>query len=431
MLEFLANLATDFWDVLAQMSPYLLFGFLTAGLLSVFLSPAFVERHLGGRGFWPVLKASALGVPLPLCSCGVIPVSASLRRHGAGRGAVTAFLISTPQTGVDSILVTYSLMGWVFALFRPVVALLSGLIGGMAVSAFDRDGQAPAASACNAECCADPDRRGRFRRALVYGFVTLPRDIARPLLIGLVVAALISALIPKDYFAPYLGGGVGAILALMLLGIPVYVCATASVPIAANLILVAGVSPGAALAFLMTGPATNAAAIATIWKIMGRRTALLYLATVALTALGAGLALDQLVTRQNILAHHAHEMLPGWFQAACAVALLGVLAAAIFRPERRGEKHEHPADSAGGSALRLKVAGMTCGHCADAVRRALAGSTGVSEAEVDLAAGMAEVRGAGLSPDALLRAVRDLGYGAELAPANSPQPRNPESEKPE
>jgi uncharacterized membrane protein YraQ (UPF0718 family) len=145
--DWLFKFMHEFWEVLGEMAPYLLFGFLVAGILSVYISQKFVERHLGGRGFWAVLKASLFGIPLPLCSCGVIPVAASLRKQGAGKGAVTSFLISTPQTGVDSILVTLSLLGPVYAIFRPVASFIKGVIGGMAVSIFDpEDKPAPAPS---------------------------------------------------------------------------------------------------------------------------------------------------------------------------------------------------------------------------------------------------------------------------------------------
>ena len=231
MPEWLINIPGGFWAVLSEMAPYLLLGFFAAGLLSVLISPELVERHLGGRGLAPVLKAAAFGVPMPLCSCGVIPVAASLRRHGASRGATTAFLIATPQDGVDSILVTLSLLGPVFAIFRPLVALVSGLLGGSLVSALASEGQdaGSAAEKCRDACCA-PQRQGRLYRVFAYGFGALPRDIGRALLAGLVIAAGISALVPPESLAPYLGGGVVAMLVMMLVGIPVYVCATASVP---------------------------------------------------------------------------------------------------------------------------------------------------------------------------------------------------------
>ena len=413
MPEWLYEIPVGFWDVLTDMAPYLLFGFFVAGVLSVAVSPRVVERHLGGRGLAPVLKAAVFGVPLPLCSCGVIPVSASLRRHGASRAATTSFLIATPQDGVDSVLVTFGLLGGVFAVFRPVAALLSGVVGGLLVSLFGGDKSADTPAGKPVE--RDPPANGRawLGRALAYGFGDLPRDIARALLIGLAVAALISAAVPKDYFAPYLGGGIGAMLIMMLLGVPVYVCATASVPIAAALIL-KGVSPGAALVFLMTGPATNAATISTVWKVMGRRTAMIYLATVAGSALAAGLALDFIFSGAGTSpAPGMGWMLPPGVKTAGAVALLAILAWALVSPmlARRRRAAETPEETSG---RRLRIGGMTCTHCAASVRRALLGCVGVASARVDLDTGVAEVTGEGLDPAQLAAAVEAIGYQAKL-----------------
>jgi uncharacterized membrane protein YraQ (UPF0718 family) len=238
MVDLAKSIVVDFWATVAEMSPYLLFGFFVAGLLSVIVSQRFVERHLGGRGLWPLLKASVFGVPLPLCSCGVIPVSMSLHKHGASKGSTIAFLLSTPQTGVDSIFVTLSLLGPVFAIFRPVAALVTGLVGGTLVDVFGQAGEVENSPAekCADECCSG-EKSNRVVRGLKYGFVTLPRDIGKAMLVGLVVAAFISALVPDGYFAEKLGTGILPLVAMMLLGTPVYVCATASVPVAAALIV--------------------------------------------------------------------------------------------------------------------------------------------------------------------------------------------------
>ncbi len=408
----------EFWGVLSEMAPYLLFGFFVAGLLSVLISPKLIERHLGGRGLWPIIKAAAFGVPLPLCSCGVIPVAASLRRHGAGRGPTIAFLISTPQTGVDSILVTFSLLGGVFAIFRALAALVSGVIGGALVSATERhdDKGDSAGNEHNDEPCQDTccvSKRGKLRRILAYGYGTLPRDIGRALLVGLVFAALVSALVPKDYFSDLVKPGLLQIVILMAVGIPIYVCATASIPLAYALIL-AGVSPGAVFAFLMTGPATNAATIATIWKIMGKRATGIYLAVMVVAAVVGGLLLDQIITGQQVLGSN----LPGWMlpsavKHASAVALLGVLLVAIVRPfghklVKAGERPE--------ANVELKITGMTCSHCVAAVRRALLSCHGVAEADVDLDAGRARIVGESADPAKLCQAVSELGYNVELSP---------------
>jgi uncharacterized membrane protein YraQ (UPF0718 family) len=335
----------ELWQLLCEMGPWLLLGFAVAGLLSVLIDPETIERHLGGRGLVPVLKAAGVGVPLPLCSCGVIPVAASLRQHGASRGATAAFLIATPQTGVDSIAVTYSLLGPLMAVVRPLAALFSGIVGGLVVDGVEGRHDRPAArfaglaalpgfGAPGADPAAAPARRwtGRLGDALHYGFVTLPRDLAGPMLWGLLAAAAIGLALPDDFFAGTLGAGLPGMLAMMLIGIPVYVCASASVPVAAALIA-KGLSPGAALVFLMTGPATNTATLAAVWKLMGRRTAVLYLLSIALTALAAGLLLNALAGGEiaHEAAHH-HEFLPGWLETGSAIAVALLLLAALAPP---------------------------------------------------------------------------------------------------
>ncbi|MEW5994543.1 MAG: SO_0444 family Cu/Zn efflux transporter [Candidatus Zixiibacteriota bacterium] len=350
MLDFVAAILTQSWLVLGQMAPYLLFGFLAAGVLSVLISPEWVERHLGGPGIGPVLKASLFGVPLPLCSCSVIPVSVSIRRHGASRAATTAFLLSTPQTGVDSIAVTYALLGPVFAVFRPLAALLTGLVGGGLVQSFGESDKVTAvndseSAACTEPCCAANEHAGYLTRLFRYGFVTLPQDIGLALLLGVLIAGAMAVIVPQDYLAAYIGGGVLSILLLMAAGVPVYVCATASVPIAAGLMHM-GASPGAALAFLIAGPATNAASFTTIWKALGRRTATLYLLTVGASALGFGLLLDRLmpiaVFSLPKLANHTHmQSEGGWPYHIAAAALLAVLLYSYISKARSGGAGSH------------------------------------------------------------------------------------------
>ncbi len=399
------------WDVLREMAPYLLFGFLVAGGLAVWVPREAVERHLAGPGLLAVAKAAVFGIPLPLCSCGVIPVAASLRRHGAGRGPATAFLLSTPQTGVDSVLVTFSLLGPVFAVFRPLASLASGLLGGMIVSRFGgAGGEEPPPPACTAACCAHGEPGSRWTRAFRYGFRTLPDDIGPALLLGIVLAGLLTAFVPEDFFAGLLGGGMIAMGVMLLAGIPMYVCATASVPLAAALIA-KGVSPGAALVFLLTGPATNAASVTTLWKVMGRRTTILYLGIVAVTALGSGLALDAIITRTPaVLQGGAGHVLPAPVHTASAFVLAALLLVSAARAAQRRFA------SAGGRApsrrVRIRIGGMRCGVCAAAVSRALWTFPGVEGVAVDLDGGEAEVRGRDLDVGGLKRTVEDAGFSA-------------------
>ncbi|HEX41274.1 MAG TPA: permease [Phycisphaerales bacterium] len=352
MTAYVKSIAAEFWATLLEMSPYLLFGFVVAGLLSMFVSQRLVEKHLSGAGLWPLLKASLLGVPLPLCSCGVIPVSMSLYKHGAGRGATIAFLLSTPQTGVDSIFVTYSLLGPVFAVFRPVAALITGLVGGALINVCDAPGAGPPEQApCEQLCCRRDGPRQRVAGGLKYAFMTLPRDIGPAMFVGLMIAAVISAMVPEGYFAGLIGTGLGAMLVMMALGIPVYVCATASVPIAAAMIM-KGVTPGAALVFLMTGPATNAASFTTIWRVLGRRTALLYLGSVAGCALAAGWALDFVAAGVRVeVVGCAEVMLPPAVKYASAAVLAAILAVAQWGRLRRREGHTADPDRAAGGPV--------------------------------------------------------------------------------
>ncbi|MBN2589702.1 MAG: SO_0444 family Cu/Zn efflux transporter [Sedimentisphaerales bacterium] len=346
-MEFVKTIITEFWNTTSDMSVYLLFGFFVAGIISIFISQEVVERHLGSRGLLSVLKASLFGVPLPLCSCGVIPVSVSLHKHGASKGATIAFLLSTPQTGVDSILVTLSLLGPVFAIFRPVVALITGVIGGSLVDVFGEKSnekvQEP--EKCHDACCCSHNKKmsSKLAAGMKFAFINLPRDIGRPMLAGLVVAALISALVPKDFFVEILGTGIFAMVVMMFLGIPMYVCATASVPIAAALMM-KGLTPGAAMVFLMTGPATNAASLATIWKSLGSRTAIIYMLTVAGCALLAGITLDYLYAGFNSMDmtnhHHGMIMLPNIVRNFFAVVLLAILGYAALTKKKKA----HAAD---------------------------------------------------------------------------------------
>ena len=412
MPEWLTGILLNFWMVVGEMSPYLLFGFFAAGVLSVVLSPEFVERHLGGRGVWPVIKAAAFGVPLPLCSCGVIPVAASIRKHGASKGATTGFLISTPQTGVDSILATFSLLGPVFAIYRPLAALVSGVLGGAIVSLTDGDGDAEAEAneKCEQSCCAAGVKRNAAVRILSHGFITLPRDIGRTLLLGLVMAALISAIVPEGYFAELVPPGPLQIIVLMLVGIPIYICATASIPVAAGLIL-AGVSPGAAFALLMTGPATNAATVVTIWKVIGKRACMIYLLSMMVAAFVGGLILDEIVSVEQVQSAMQHDKKMGAVKAVAAVAMLSILAVGAFYRPRRPASQEL---SRHGESIKLAIDGMTCEHCVASVTGELLACPGVQSVDVDLATGQAEVFGDDLDAELLCEVVEKLAYNVQV-----------------
>ena len=331
-MEAAISIVIKSWDVMAIMAPYLLLGFFVAGVLSAFVPVSFIEKHLGKRGFKQIVKASLLGVPIPLCSCSVIPVTASLRRHGATKGAAISFLTSTPQTGVDSIAATWGLLGPLFAVFRMAVAFITGVICGATVEALTPPSEESADECRDDDCptCNPESGTKKWKQVFVYGFGTLPRDIGRALLIGIIISGLLGALVPDDFFIRYLHSEWLSMLAVMALGIPLYVCSTGSIPIALAMIGM-GLSPGAALVFLITGPATNAATIATVLKTMGRRAVIIYLATLSVCSLAAGWLLNRIITAQVIteqVHHHAAEA--GRFEQICALILVGLLISAVL-----------------------------------------------------------------------------------------------------
>jgi uncharacterized membrane protein YraQ (UPF0718 family) len=337
IMELLKEILIEAWGVTAVMAPYLLLGFFMAGVLGAFVPVTFIETHLGKHGLRQIVKASLLGVPIPLCSCSVIPVAASLRKHGATRGAAISFLTSTPQTGVDSIAATWGLLGPLFAIFRTLIAFITGCICGAAVETFTPPAEASETDCNDAHCpaCNPAPKSLRWKQVFTYGFGTLPRDIGRALLIGILVSGLLGALVDPDFFTRHLSSEWLSMLAVMGLGIPLYVCSTGSIPIALAMIG-AGLSPGAALVFLVTGPATNAATIATVFKTMGRRAVGIYLATLAACSLIAGWLLNRILTTQMVVEHvEQHAAGAGRFEQICALILIGLLLAAILPRKKK------------------------------------------------------------------------------------------------
>ncbi|MEA1871473.1 MAG: permease [Candidatus Bipolaricaulota bacterium] len=413
MLDVIWQILFASWQMLGQMAPFLLLGFLIAGVLSVGMSAEWLQRHLGRGGIKPVIKATLLGVPLPLCSCGVIPVAASMRRHGASRAATTAFLLSTPQTGIDSILVTYSLLGGAFAIFRPLAALVTGIIGGIMVMLMGKDhaGANPPKNRVLTPRAGEHTDRSIPIQILRYGFVTLPREIGPALIVGILIAGAMSALVPVGEVSAYIGGGIVSILIMMAAGVPMYVCATASVPIAAGLLHV-GVSFGAVFAFLIAGPATNAATLTTLWKVLGRRTTLIFLATIAASAIGFGLLLNALVpmASQTLpqLAAVPHIHGGGLLQNVMAALLLALLV--VSRLLRSNKKKLVSLQGVAEEHLELRVSGMHCNHCVAAIDDAVRSCPGVSDVNIDLKTGSVQVHGKEIDEEQVVSAIGALGY---------------------
>ena len=405
--------------LLGQMAPYLTLGFIFAGLLHAFVPKRAVVRHLGGETVGSAVKAAVIGVPMPLCSCGVVPTAIGLRKRGASRAAVVSFLVSTPQTGVDSIAATYGFFGWAMAVFRPVAAFVSGIAAGVATLLLKRnasDDEHWLRYHIRTEDALEAEGNGasifiRFARGMRFAFVELLGDISLWLVVGIALAAAISLVIPDDFFADRLPGGIVQKLVMMIFGIPLYVCSTASIPIAAVL-MTKGVSAGAAFVFLMTGPATNAATMLIIGRVMGRRVLTVYLLSIALLALGFGAALDFLTARFGLTIESAaaHEhMLPDWITWGAAGLLTFFIALHFVEwLDRRFLRRGTMAGEEKG--MELFVEGMTCSHCVRTVTDALKNVPGVTHAEVTLATGRARVTGESLSRESLKKAVEQVGY---------------------
>lgn len=324
-------------ELLNRMSPYLLFGLLASGAVRGFLRPGVVARHLGGRGMLQSLKATLFGIPLPLCSCGVLPAAQTLRREGAGKGAVISFLVSTPSTGVDSILATWGMLGGLFAFFRILVAFLAGLLGGLLGNLLPDSPPAPGAAACAPGASGGRGARAFARETFRYSFRVLLGDMGGWLLLGVLVGGLIAVLVPEGSLGRYLGTGLPAMLTMFVLGIPMYICSSGSIPIAASLML-KGLSPGAALVFLMAGPVTNTAGLLVIVRELGKGAALVVLAAALAASLAGGLLLETVWDAWGgmLPADHAgHGGAParwlGWF---CSAVILGGILFNFFLSRR-------------------------------------------------------------------------------------------------
>lgn len=417
-------------NILNQMSPYILLGFILAGMLHVFIRPDTMSHHLSGHGWRPVVKAALLGIPLPLCSCGVLPTAVALRRQGASKGASTSFLIATPQTGVDSIAATYALLGLPFAIVRPIAALVGSVAGGMAVDRSDKDGDndmpvTASATACSDGCCQSAAEaeapRGFINKmwaAVKYGLTDMVASVGKWLVIGLVVAAVITVAVPDSLFLSLAEYPRLAMLVMVAVAVPMYVCATGSIPIAMSLML-KGLTPGVGFVLLMAGPAANFASVMVLSKSLGRRATAVYVLSVVVTAILFGLLIDYLLPAQwfaiggaaDTIAH-CHVEWP-WFPTLCSALLVALLLRAFVAgaAERRRFRKESNNTSTTDTTMQkvYKVNGMACAHCKATVEKAVGAVAGVSSVAVDLPTGRVAVDGA-YDPKAVAEAVTNAGF---------------------
>ena len=393
--------------ILNEMSPYILLGFLIAGLFHAFIPQRIFARHLSGTGWKPVLKAAMIGVPLPLCSCGVLPTAIAMRRNGASRAASTSFLVSTPQTGVDSIAATWSLLGPAFAVVRPVAALVTAFFGGVAVGRSEKADAEKCVTVCETEGEERLSLAGKISASLRYGFVDLVGSIGGWLVAGLIIAALITVYVPADFFAVMGKNPLLSMIAVIVVAIPMYVCATGSIPIALSLML-KGLSPGTALVLLMAGPAANFASFTLIAREMGRKAAIIYLASIIVGAIGFGLVIDYLLPsswfmlsmQQGVAAHCFHFNL---FPSICSGVLVLLL---LWSFIRRYTSHSNITSD---MTKEYVIKGMNCPHCQAAVAKSISGVAGVTQVDVNLSSGKATVEGDHNSEE-LIAAVRGAGF---------------------
>lgn len=398
------------FSIFNAMSPYLLLGFLFAGILHAFVPQRLFSKYLSQNNWMSVFYATLFGIPLPLCSCGVIPTAMALYREGASKGATVSFLIATPQTGVDSIIATYSLLGLPFAIIRPVTALCTSLFSGLVTNAFTAKESSVASIQC-VDC--KPEAKLSFvqkvKKALDYGFVEMMGDIGKMLLFGLIIAGLIAYFVPDNFFTIFGNNTLLTMILVLLVAIPMYVCATGSIPIAIALMM-KGISPGTALVLLMAGPAANIASMLVISKILGKKTFVLYLTTLVIGAISCGLIIDNFlpagwfdVSNFTLAAHHGgHFYL---FKVVCSVILVILLAKALLF----SKKEEEEIANGTNQRIAFRIEGMTCSHCKNNVINALSRLPSVENVTADVSKSMAYVTG-NPTDEEVKKAVEAIGF---------------------
>ena len=353
----LGDLLFNFYSLSLESAPFLVLGLVIAGLIKAWVPTESVAKQLGGSGIWPITKAALIGAPLPLCSCSVIPVTLGIHRSGASKGSTVSFLVATPETGADSIAISYALLGPFMAIMRPISAISSAIFAGLIVS-FSKDKRDVLRDKHNVEnmdnegcceskkehaeesCCSSNEHSSveveqvsqgvvnesvhKTLSGLRYAFTDIFNNMVFWLFIGLFFAAMVKTFVPVSFLQQW-GSGLGAMIVMVLVGIPMYICATASTPMAAGFLL-AGLSPGTVLVFLLAGPATNMATLAIVKKELGNYALFAYLCGIVIAAIGFGLLVDQLVVLWdiNILAQVdvTHEMVNPWLEGATGLFLL-------------------------------------------------------------------------------------------------------------
>ncbi|PIE52455.1 hypothetical protein CSA37_06620 [Candidatus Fermentibacteria bacterium] len=407
-MSFLLEFVEAFWNTSVALAPSLIIGLLIAGLLHVFVKRGRISGHLGKPGLRSSAKASLLGIPLPLCSCGVLPAALALRKEGASKGATVSFLASTPQTGVDSIVPTWVMLGWPVALAKVLAAFIAGVTAGTITDTIEKGKGKETITASG-----EKEEHGSIPlRIWRYAFSTLFREIVVWLFIGITVSALITVFIQPGQLSEYsvLQGPLGVIAALAI-GIPLYVCSVSSIPVAAALVY-AGFPVGSALVFLMAGPVTNAATMTAVRKELGKTAFSSYILTVIAVSVLAGLLLNglQLTGTASVHMHIGHSV-------AASAAGVFMLAAMLYYFVKDIMTRRKRLDKVGEAAqVVYSVTGMSCGNCVAKVRERLNSLPGVLAVEVSLENATATVAySEGFSGEAALETIEKAGFSGSLA----------------
>jgi len=378
-----------------EMAIYMLFGLFFVGVMNLILTKEMIQKHIGKKGFLSILKAALFGIPLPLCSCGVVPTTLYLKKNGASKCAVTSFLISTPQTGIDSIIATYGMLGWFFAIYRPISAFLMGIIGGLLVDATDKGTKETAIQ--NQITCVDnvynPTQEKtpflqKLKNVFQYAFADFIDEISVHFVVGLFIAALITLFLPNDFATELnIATGLTAMLIMIAIGVPMYICATASIPIAIALML-KGFSPGAAFVFLVVGPVTNAAGIAMVSKALGKKTTAIFVLSVSILAIVFGYILEWLIKTFQInvlwtISHcNEHSFLNADIKFIAAI-IFGIILFLSFIRILQSKYFRMKNKNITDNDISLKLEGLTCQNCAKKIENAVANIEGVESAIID------------------------------------------------
>lgn len=407
ILEQLIPYFENVWSVMLELSFWLLIGMGIAGVLHVWVPDNFVKHHLGNRkGLSTVFKAVIFGVPMPLCSCGVIPAALGIKKQGAGNGSAIGFLISTPQTGVDSIMVSASMLGLPFALFKLFSAFVIGLMGGIWVYLTDSSSAASEEEDTNTH----ETKRG-LRDLFIFAIDDLLKMIWKWLIAGVFISAAITTWMPKDFFQTYLPNSLPvAMVVVLLVSLPMYVCATASVPIAAALVHT-GMPTGAALVFLMAGPASNIATIGAVYRAFGGKKLAIYLSSIIIGSMICGMLFHSVIpissgTQMSVSHHDAHSIIE-WVSA---ILLILLMLRFLLLDIKAWFSTENPDSDTPNEQLSISVGGIICQGCADKVTKALMEIEGISKVDIDIDAALVTVSGVNLEENTLKAKIVTAGF---------------------